>query len=182
MRAHNSVTVTSILRTTSVQNSLKNNADITWNFIERGIWTLIEVNLSIISSCLLVLKRPLSILFPRLFGSMKKLSAYNKYNKYDRDKDRGYKMNSFSVGQDDSGLWRGSQLAQQSVSISGPRSQAPRNSDEQHIFGGNDSESETKTSAGVSGISKRVDVSRTSFHQDRPPPDGTGFDMKALHG
>lgn len=175
-----SVTVTSILRTTSVQNSLKNKADITWNFIDRGIWTLIEVNLGIISSCLLVLKRPLGMLFPRLFGSVKKISTY-KRNKYNRDSDRGYKMNSFSVSQDDSGLWRGSQLAQQSVSISGPRSQR-RHSDEQHIFGGNDSESETKTSAGMSGISKRIDVSRTSFHQDRPPPDGAVYDFKALHG
>lgn len=130
------------------------------------------MNLGIICSCLLVLKRPLSTLFPRLFGSVKKGSSYRQY---DGDRDPAYKMNSFSVGQDDSGLWRGSQLAQQSVSVSGPRSQAARNSDEQHIFcsaAENDSESEPKTSGGISGISKRVDVRRTSFHKDRPGESG----------
>ena len=89
-------------------------------------------------------------------------------------------MNSFSVGHDGSGLWRGSQLAQQSVSISAPRSQAARNSDEQHIFSSvveNDSESDSKASGGATGISKRVDVSRTSFHQERPG-DVERYDMK----
>jgi hypothetical protein len=64
-----SVTLTSILRVTSVQNSLKNREDQTWSFIERGVWTLIESNLGIICACLPVLKQPLGRLFPRLFGS-----------------------------------------------------------------------------------------------------------------
>ncbi|KAM0738705.1 hypothetical protein ACQRIT_006442 [Beauveria bassiana] len=46
------VTVTSILRTTSVQHPLKNRMDITFDFITRGIWTLIEANLGTIIPCL----------------------------------------------------------------------------------------------------------------------------------
>jgi hypothetical protein len=73
-----SVTITSILRVTSVQNSLHNRADQTYNFIERGIWTLIEANLGIVSACLPVLKQPLGILFPRLFGTAKGSSSSTK--------------------------------------------------------------------------------------------------------
>ncbi|KAJ2902885.1 hypothetical protein MKZ38_010696 [Zalerion maritima] len=67
------VTVTSILRTTSVENSLHNKQDITWNFIERGIWTLIEANLGIISTCIVVLKHPISkLLMPRILASARR--------------------------------------------------------------------------------------------------------------
>ena len=52
-----SVTLTSILRVTAVANSVRNQQDQTWNFIQRGIWTLIEANLGIICACLIVLKR-----------------------------------------------------------------------------------------------------------------------------
>ena len=72
--ANGSVTVTSILRTTAVENSIRNRADITYNFIGRGIWTLTEANLGIVAACLLVLKRPLSRFFPRVFASTKKTS------------------------------------------------------------------------------------------------------------
>ncbi|KPA35833.1 integral membrane protein, partial [Fusarium langsethiae] len=70
------VTITSILRVTSVSNSLKNKEDQTYNFIERGIWTLIEANVGIIVACLPVLRQPMGQLFPRLFGSTKKSSVY----------------------------------------------------------------------------------------------------------
>ncbi|EHA46679.1 hypothetical protein MCOR27_002597 [Pyricularia oryzae] len=63
------VTVTSILRTTSVQNSLKNKEDNTFNFIDRGMWTLLEINLGIISACLLVMKQPLARFWPSFFRS-----------------------------------------------------------------------------------------------------------------
>ncbi|KAG9255635.1 uncharacterized protein F5Z01DRAFT_699392 [Emericellopsis atlantica] len=63
------VTITSILRTTSVQNSLKNKEDITFNFIQRGMWTLLEMNFGIISTCLPTLKKPLSSIMLKVFGS-----------------------------------------------------------------------------------------------------------------
>ncbi|KAF5552573.1 integral membrane protein [Fusarium mexicanum] len=53
------VTITSILRVTSVSNSLRNKKDMTWNFIDRGVWTLIEANLGIIAACLPVLRQPM---------------------------------------------------------------------------------------------------------------------------
>lgn len=61
-----SVTVASILRTTAVSNSLENQQDITYSFITRGVWTLIEANLGIICACLTVLGRPFTrfVLWP----------------------------------------------------------------------------------------------------------------------
>ncbi|KAK6412043.1 hypothetical protein LTR95_018022 [Oleoguttula sp. CCFEE 5521] len=64
------VTVASILRATAVHNSLRNQSDSTWNFISRGIWTLIEANLGIICASLPILKRPIGSLLSRLFGPM----------------------------------------------------------------------------------------------------------------
>ncbi|KAF2844992.1 hypothetical protein T440DRAFT_409009 [Plenodomus tracheiphilus IPT5] len=52
------VTATSVLRVTAVANSVRNQQDQTFNFIPRGVWTLIEANLGIICACLTVLKRP----------------------------------------------------------------------------------------------------------------------------
>ncbi|KAJ6783045.1 hypothetical protein PWT90_01867 [Aphanocladium album] len=159
------VTITSILRTTSVQNSLKNKMDITFNFITRGIWTLVEANLGIIIPCLVILKQPLGILFPRLFGPSKKNVAFRKP---DGDIEKGYTLSNLSTGQ--SGLWRGSNLAQQSVFISGPGTQGSRNSDEQHICFelSRDSESDLDGKIPMNGgISKKVEVVRTSVHQDR---------------
>ncbi|KAM3534228.1 hypothetical protein MY4038_002468 [Beauveria bassiana] len=59
------VTVTSILRTTSVQHPLKNRMDITFDFITRGIWTLIEANLGTIIPCLVVLRQELVVVSPQ---------------------------------------------------------------------------------------------------------------------
>jgi hypothetical protein len=72
-----SVTATSIVRLTSVSNSLKNKSDETYNFVTRGIWTTLEANLGIISACLPTLKKPMGRVFPMLFGSTK--SASNRY-------------------------------------------------------------------------------------------------------
>ncbi|KAJ4302366.1 hypothetical protein N0V88_002510 [Collariella sp. IMI 366227] len=69
------VTITSILRITSVQNSLHNRQDQTWNFIERGIWTLVEANLGIISACLPVLKHPSPCSSPPLRQHLKSSTA-----------------------------------------------------------------------------------------------------------
>ncbi|KAJ3498114.1 hypothetical protein NLG97_g1375 [Lecanicillium saksenae] len=142
------VTITSILRTTSVQNSLKSKMDITFNFIPR-----------------VILKQPLGILFPRVFGPSKKQPGVRRLG---GDAEKGYTLSNLSTGQ--AGLWQGSNLAQQSVFISGPGTQAGRNSDEQHIFFeiSRDSESDLEGKFPASGgISKKVEVVRTSVHQDR---------------
>lgn len=67
----NSVTVTSILRVTAVANSVRNQKDQTWNFIQRGVWTLIEANLGIICACLIVLRQPMARFFSKIFGTTK---------------------------------------------------------------------------------------------------------------
>lgn len=48
---------------------MRNMQDQTWNFIQRGIWTLIEANLGIICACLIVLKHPTQRLLRSCFGS-----------------------------------------------------------------------------------------------------------------
>ena len=91
-----SVTITSILRTTSVSNSLANKSDITYNFIQRGMWTLIECNLGIISACLPVLRQPLARFFPRMFGSTKGASGYVDADD-SRNPRRGYNLSKVSA-------------------------------------------------------------------------------------
>lgn len=160
--------MTSILRTTSVQNSISNKKDITFNFIPRGIWTLVEANLGIIVPCLVVLQQPLGIFFTRLFGPTEVRSAFRKA---ERDDENGLKLSDFSTAPPVSGLWRGSNLAQLSVFISGPESNASRHSDEDHIVfdvaRDSDSELDGKMPIITRGISKTVEVTRTSVHQDQ---------------
>ncbi|UNI19403.1 hypothetical protein JDV02_005587 [Purpureocillium takamizusanense] len=99
------VTVTSILRTTSVQNSIKNQQDLTYNFIDRGIWTLTEANLGIVTACLLVLKQPLTRLLPRVFPSTKKGSSYIPDNTQGRTV--GYYLSDLSTEEAAAEVWRG---------------------------------------------------------------------------
>ncbi|PNP56596.1 hypothetical protein THARTR1_03292 [Trichoderma harzianum] len=159
------VTVTSILRATSVKNSLANKADTTWNFIERGIWTLIEANAGIIGACLPALRQPLARIFPRFFESTMKNSNHND----NRAPGKGaFNLSNLSGHASHPGMWRGGGHSRQVVSISGPEAGLGRKSDELHIIDDglkdNDSGSDT---AGVRGISKTVDVVRTSYHMDR---------------
>ncbi|KAF7555921.1 hypothetical protein G7Z17_g1790 [Cylindrodendrum hubeiense] len=159
------VTVTSILRTTSVQNSLKNKEDSTYNFIERGMWTLIEANLGIIAACLPVLKRPMSKLFPQIFGFTKKSSAYNTHVN-----SKGYNLSNVSASASHPGLWRGATKNEQLVSVSGPEPGTGRKSDERHIVAeslrDSDPDSDLDSHPVNQGrISKRVEVTRTSFHE-----------------
>jgi hypothetical protein len=63
----------SILRTTSVSESLKNQSDITYSFVPWGIWTLVEANLGIITSCLIVLKKPMSQILRDAVLSLRKI-------------------------------------------------------------------------------------------------------------
>ncbi|CAM1503312.1 Fc.00g080880.m01.CDS01 [Cosmosporella sp. VM-42] len=164
------VTITSILRTTSVQNSLKNKQDSTYNFIERGMWTLAEANLGIISTCLPVLKRPMGKLFPRLFGSTKEDSSY--FVNTGHDNSRGYNLSNMSTQGSHPGFWRGATKSHQAVSITGPKMARERTSDEQHIVtqsskGSNtDGELSSRGSTINHGISKRVELVRTSFHEE----------------
>ncbi|PMB69525.1 hypothetical protein BM221_004169 [Beauveria bassiana] len=79
------VTVTSILRTTSVQHPLKNRMDITFDFITRGIWTLIEANLGTIIPCLVVLRQELVVVSPQ---SLRKSRAAQP----GRDDEKGFAL------------------------------------------------------------------------------------------
>ncbi|KAH8716012.1 hypothetical protein HC256_004799 [Beauveria bassiana] len=154
-----SVTITSILRTTSVQHPLKNRMDITFDFITRGIWTLIEANLGTIIPCLVVLRQELVVVSPR---SLRKSRAAQP----GRDDEKGFALSDLRAGQT-GGLWRGTNLAQQSVFISGPGTQAGRRSDECCIFSNisRDSNSDDgKLPEITGGISKKVEVTRTSIH------------------
>ncbi|KAK5995385.1 hypothetical protein PT974_03789 [Cladobotryum mycophilum] len=168
------VTVTSILRTTSVQNSTKTKSDITWNFIDRGMWTLIEANIGIISACLLVLKQPLAHILPSIFASTPKGSSYYAHStKVDLSYPR------LSIQRSHPGMWRGSMQASRSVYITGPGSPGRKGSDEQNIFldfktgPGRDSPS----LAGQHGISKTIDLVRTSFHQPPGSYDSSNEDQ-----
>ncbi|KAI9926674.1 hypothetical protein ASPWEDRAFT_722856 [Aspergillus wentii DTO 134E9] len=67
------VCITSILRITTL-NIATTHLDTTWNSIGSSMWTVIESNLGIICACLPALRRPLGLLFPRLFGKIHRSS------------------------------------------------------------------------------------------------------------
>ncbi|KAL1842996.1 hypothetical protein VTJ49DRAFT_3473 [Mycothermus thermophilus] len=178
------VTITSILRVTSVQNSLKNRQDQTWSFIERGVWTLIESNLGIICACLPVLKQPLGKLFPRLFGStLRGHSGVSSEGKYRHtDDSRGAHPNNSSTptlskvqGSSNPRFWRAPLKHQLSVSVSANRDTMRRGSDEHRIIGGNSDTGSDNIELGDRAaaaaekgkISKTVELTRTSFHEAR---------------
>jgi 1-acylglycerone phosphate reductase len=53
---------------TYVSNPIDDKADMTYNFVDGSIWTLIEANVGIMRACLLILKQPLGEWFPRLWS------------------------------------------------------------------------------------------------------------------
>lgn len=55
--------MTSILHVTAVANSVQNQQDQTWNFIQRGVWTLIEANLGTICTFLTAVRQLENCLF-----------------------------------------------------------------------------------------------------------------------
>ncbi|KAL7958605.1 putative PTH11-typeG-protein-coupled receptor [Trichoderma compactum] len=145
------VTVTSILRATSVKSSLANKADTTWNFIDRGMWTLIEANEGIIGACLPALRQPMARIFPRFFESTMKNSNHND----NRTPGKGaFNLSNLSGHASHPGMWRGGGHSRQVVSISRPEAGLERKSDELHMIDDglkdNDSGSDT---VGVHGIS-----------------------------
>lgn len=159
-----SVTITSILRAVSVQNSLANKSDTTWNFIDRGIWTLIEANSGIIGACLPALRQPLARTFPHLFGSIARNSNYEEHVAQGRG---NFILSSLPRQASNPPLWRGGGHGRQVVSISGSETRMGRKSDELCIIDEsvkeNDSCSETLS---AHGISKTVGVVSTPFHVD----------------
>ncbi|RGP63505.1 hypothetical protein FSPOR_8558 [Fusarium sporotrichioides] len=126
------VTITSILRVTSVSNSLKSKEDQTYNFIERGIWTLIEANFGIIATCLPVLRQPMGKLFPLIFGTRRRRSTYSAGA---TNHSNGYSLSDVSASAPHLGIWMGAaSRPKQVVSVRGPRIDSNRNSDEQYII------------------------------------------------
>ncbi|KAF5574009.1 integral membrane protein [Fusarium pseudoanthophilum] len=126
------VTITSILRVTSVSNSLRNKKDMTWNFIDRGVWTLIEANLGIIAACLPVLRQPLGKLFPRIFGSTKKSSLYYTGP---GGPAKGYNLSDIAARSPRPGIWKSDASgSEQVISVGGPQTEASRESDERCII------------------------------------------------
>jgi hypothetical protein len=79
-----------IMRTTAVSNSFANKSDITWDFIPRGIWTLIEANLGIICACLPILKGP----FTNALSSVSRRTASLKPSRIRRDASSTLKLQS----------------------------------------------------------------------------------------
>lgn len=77
-----SVTIAAILRTTSVHNTPEHQQDPTYHFVDRGVWTLLEANLGIISACLPILKHPLTRLFPRLFSTTTTPTTNTSHNNH----------------------------------------------------------------------------------------------------
>ncbi|KAJ5468386.1 hypothetical protein N7475_006138 [Penicillium sp. IBT 31633x] len=73
------VCVTSIIRTVAVSQT-STGLDQSWDFIPRSVWTLVECNMGIICTCLPMMRRPLSFVFPWLFrGSTRNESERLSY-------------------------------------------------------------------------------------------------------
>ncbi|KAL9484084.1 hypothetical protein ACSS6W_002873 [Trichoderma asperelloides] len=157
------VTVTSILRAVSVQNSLANKSDNTWSFIDRGIWTLIEANSGIIGACLPALRQPLARTFPHIFGSSVKNSNYED----DRALGKGtYALSSLPRQAANPALWRGGGRGRQVVSISGPETTMGRKGDELCIIGESVKENGSSSEALIAHDISKVEVVTTSFYVD----------------
>lgn len=131
LTASNSVTITSILRVTAVSDSLRNRADLTWNFITRGIWTLIEANAGIIGASLPIFKQPLALMFPRLFKTKSTISN-SRYGNGSHP-GRSMKLEDISPHAMPATSWK-NQMSTHVTSVTGPGSKARRTSDEQHIM------------------------------------------------
>ncbi|EEQ35102.1 hypothetical protein McanMca71_001710 [Microsporum canis] len=62
------VCLISIIRTMTFSKSAQ-PVDVTYTFLFNAIWATIELNTAIICACLPIIRQPLSILFPTVFGS-----------------------------------------------------------------------------------------------------------------
>ena len=160
-----------------MQNSLKNRKDQTYNFIERGIWTLLEANLGIVSACLPVLKPALGTLFPHLFGTLEgrttKPYPHHHVTIGGSSHPSGHRSAGSTHNQSNPRYWSGPQKNEINVPVSASR--PGRGSDEHHIIRGSDKDSsdaielDDRASSPVRGqIFKAVEVTRTSFHESWP--------------
>lgn len=144
-----------------MKNSLANKSDTTWNFIDRGIWTLIEANSGIIGACLPALRQPLARTFPHIFGSISRNSNYED----DRVPAKGtYPLSSLPRHASSSALWRAGAHGRPAVSSFGSETIMERTSEKRCFVdegAENDSGSEM---LGTHGISRTVEVARTPFH------------------
>ncbi|EFR02389.1 integral membrane protein [Nannizzia gypsea CBS 118893] len=61
------VCLISIIRSTTFPQSAK-PVDVTYNFLFNALWATVEMNTAIICACLPIIRLPLSIFFPRVFG------------------------------------------------------------------------------------------------------------------
>lgn len=152
MRA--SVTITSIMRATAVSNSLRNREDLTWNFITRGIWTLIEANAGIISACLPILKQPLGRLFPRLFGSNR--SSHYYANDIGRP-GKHYQLTNLSA-RESKPSFRNDPPISRMAPVTVPASKFTRKSDEQYIITRSVKRSDSEI--GSTGTYEPMDISK----------------------
>lgn len=145
-----------------MKNSLANKADTTWNFIDRGIWTLIEANSGIIGACLPALRQPLARTFPHIFGSISRNSHYED----DRVPAKGtYPLSSLPRQASSSALWRGGAHGRPAVSTAGSETIMERTSDERcFIDEGVEDNVSGSEMLGAHGISRTYKVSRTPFH------------------
>jgi hypothetical protein len=121
-----------------------------------------------------VLKAPLARMFPRILGSTKKASAYYVDDQHPR---KGYNLSNISgQASNNPGPWRGPVSGRQTTSVSGPnKPDLERNSDEQYIVSTESTKGSERDrdsdldSPGppypAGGIAKRVELVRTSFHE-----------------
>ncbi|KAL9020024.1 MAG: hypothetical protein Q9185_002712 [Variospora sp. 1 TL-2023] len=93
------VTASSVVRVTAVANSTHNLSDITWNFVPRGIWTLIEANTGIICASLPMLYKPAAVFLPcfrrtNISASSRFKNPYLKHSRSSGAVRRGYSGHS----------------------------------------------------------------------------------------
>ncbi|KAH7310571.1 hypothetical protein B0I35DRAFT_481875 [Stachybotrys elegans] len=63
------VTITSVLRLAMVINIDRSSVDVTWNYTDAGIWTIVEGNVAILCACLVFLKPVINRLSFGLLGT-----------------------------------------------------------------------------------------------------------------
>lgn len=127
------------------------------------MWTLIEANLGIISSCVIVLRQPLARAFPKIFGSIRKNSSNASPRNNQGNDDDDVNLCALPRQSSHPGLWREPAKNHRMISIRGPESKERTSDEEQfidtsHEENGSETESQGATGEGKSGICKRVDV------------------------
>nr|KMM68404.1 hypothetical protein CPAG_04731 [Coccidioides posadasii RMSCC 3488] len=149
------VCITSIIRTTAVaQTTTGRKKDITWDFIPRSVWTLVEANTGIICACLPILKGPLGRLFPRLFHLSTGKGTNNRYgsgrvNSYVLQHRAGHEVSGNQVTNISTGAGR-----------KGAESGDPysRRSSEEYIIDSKDNQSRDGMEPGIM-MKREIDVS-----------------------